>query len=375
MNQPTVLIVGASISGLACAAAFHRLGIDYIIIEKETKIAAPWRNHYERLHLHTDKGLSSLPYKQWDNKTPRYPSRQQVIDYLENYSDEFHIQPLFNTEALSIQKQKEHWITITNYHHFQSKYIIIATGAFSQPKLFHCKGLETFPGIVIHSSQYRTGKIYQNQNVLVVGFGNSACEIAIDLYEQGARPSISVRSSVNIIPRDLAGIPILRFSLFLSKLSPRVADAIAALLIRWKWGDVTKLGLQKMKYDVFQQIEKNGTTPVIDVGTLQHIKKGHIVVFDDIDFIQNKTVCFKSGKTKEVDAIIAAVGYERNDTDILAVDTNRFSDAKLSIGKQQYFGKEGLYFCGFHISPAGLIREISLEAKKIAKDIAKKSRT
>lgn len=374
MNQSTVLIVGASISGLACAAALQRFGIDYIIIEKEAQIATPWRNHYERLHLHTDKGLSCLPYKSWQKQTPRYPSRQQVIDYLEKYQDEFHIQPLFNTEALSIQKQNENWITTTNYQQFQSKHIIIATGAYSKPKPFNCKGIETFPGTVIHSSQYRTGKIYQKQNVLVIGFGNSAAEIALDLYEQGAYPSFSVRSAVNIIPRDLWGIPILRFSLFLSKFSPRVADAIVAILMRLKWGNIEKLGLKKMKYGVFQQIKKLGTIPVIDVGTIQYIKERHIAVFDEIDFVQNQTVYFKNGKQKDFNAIITAVGFERNDTAFVFVDKSRFDDAKLNIKEQQYFGKDGLYFCGFHISSTGLIREISSEAKTIAKDIAKKNK-
>ncbi len=144
--------------------------------------------------------------------------------------------------------------------------------------------------------------------------------------------------------------------------------------MRLKWGNIEKLGLKKIRYGVFAQIEKYGSIPVIDVGTLQQIKEEHIAVFDDIDFVQNQTVHFKSGKEKEFDAIVAAVGFERNDTAILAVDANRFLDARLSIKEQRHFGKDGLYFCGFHISPTGLIREISFEAKKIAKDIAKSSK-
>lgn len=372
MSRSTVLIVGASLSGLACAAALHKRGIDYIIIEKEAQIVTPWRNHYERLHLHTDKGLSSLPYKKWQKGTPRYPSRKQVIEYLEDYCDEFNIQPQFNTEVVSVKKEKESWIITTQQQQFQSKYIIIATGAFNKPKSFQCQGLQTFAGTVVHSSEYRTGKIYQNQNVLVVGFGNSASEIALDLYEQGAHPSLSIRSAVNVVPRDLWGIPILRFSLFLSKLSPRVADAIVAVLMQLKWGNIEKFGLKKMKYGVFQQIEKLSTTPVLDVGTLQHIKQGHIAVFDDIDFVQNQTIHFKNGKQKEFDAIVAAVGFERNDTAFVFVDKSRFDDARLSVDEQQLFGKDGLYFCGFHVSPTGFIREISSAAKQIAKDIAKK---
>src|SRR4029079_8537650 len=94
------------------------------------------------------------------------------------------------------------------------------------------KGMETFPGKILHSYGYKTGRDFKGQNVLVVGFGNSACEIAIDLYEQGAVPSMSVRSPVNVIPRDIMGIPILRLSLPMSLLPPGLADKIIAPLMR-----------------------------------------------------------------------------------------------------------------------------------------------
>ena len=104
MKQTNTLIIGASISGLASAACFKKRGIEYTIIEKENQIVTPWRNHYERLHLHTNKGLSSLPYKKFDKAIPRYPSRLQVIEYLENYQRTFDIHPIFNCRAESIKR-------------------------------------------------------------------------------------------------------------------------------------------------------------------------------------------------------------------------------------------------------------------------------
>ena len=83
MKEVRCLIVGASVSGLALAGSLRKLGIEYIIVEKQTQVATPWRNHYERLHLHTNKNTSNLPYKKFGNTIPRYPTRQQVVDYLE----------------------------------------------------------------------------------------------------------------------------------------------------------------------------------------------------------------------------------------------------------------------------------------------------
>ena len=155
--------------------------------------------------------------------------------------------------------------------------------------------------------------------------------------------------------------------------SSRVADAINAPLMRLLFGDITKLGLQKKSYGTFQQIQKDGTIPLLDIGTIKHIRKGHIKIYGDIDFIEGKTVHFANGKKEDFDAIVAAIGYYPNHSSIIDVDTSRFEDLKVSINRQKYFGKDGLYFCGFWIGPTGLIREISSDAKKIASDIAKKN--
>lgn len=87
------LIVGASVAGLSTAAALQKQGIDYTIIEKGDRVGAPWHRHYHRLHLHTSKRFSQLPFKKFGPGIPRYPSRQQVIDYLEDYRHTFNINP------------------------------------------------------------------------------------------------------------------------------------------------------------------------------------------------------------------------------------------------------------------------------------------
>jgi len=297
------------------------------------------------------------------------PSRQQVVEYLDDYQKEFNIQPVFNTEALSVKKVDDHWITRTTNGTFRSKYLVMATGAFGKPKPIQLKGIETFPGMVLHSCEYRTGKDFKGHNVLVIGFGNSACEIAIDLYEQGANPSMAVRSPVNVIPRDVLGIPVLELSLLLSRIPPRIADTLSAPLIKWLMGDLTKLGLKKMPYGPLEAIHKDGKAPILDIGTIQHIREGHIKIYDDIDHIEGATIHFKDGKKGIFDVLVAGIGYYRDYAEIIDVDKSRFEDLQISVDKQKYFGKDGLYFCGYWISPTGQIREIASDAKKIARDI------
>jgi indole-3-pyruvate monooxygenase len=370
VNQTNTLIIGASISGLASAASLQKQNIEYIIIEKQQQVATPWHNHYDRLHLHTNKRLSSLPYKKFGRTIPRYPSRQQVIDYLNHYQQAFAISPVFNTQALLVKKEAGYWMTETTNGLFKSKYVVMATGAYGKPKPIHFKGMETFAGKILHSCEYKTGRDFTGENVLVVGFGNSACEMAVDLYEQGALPAMSVRSPVNVVPRDVLGVPVLELSLLMNRLSPRIADTISAPLMRWLLGDLTKLGLKKLPYGPLEEIRRDGNAPVLDIGTIEHIRKGHIKIYGDIDYIEDKTIHFKDGRKETFTAIVAGIGYCRDDAGIVDVDKSRFEDLRVCAGKQKYFGKDGLYFCGYWISPTGQIREIASDAKKIAGHIA-----
>ena len=203
------LIVGASSAGLASAACLQKKGIEFIVLEKQPQVATAWRNHYDRLHLHTSKKQSALPFKSFDASLPTYPSRRHVIDYLDNYASEMNIHPVYNTEVFSIKKENNKWITETNNGTYQSGYVIVATGLNNKPAMAQWEGMSSFKGTVMHSSQYKNGKEFTGKNVLVVGFGNSGCEQTICLHEYGAHPALSVRSAVNVLPRDIFGFPVL----------------------------------------------------------------------------------------------------------------------------------------------------------------------
>lgn len=366
-----VLIVGASISGLATAACLRRRKVEFVIIEKEGAIAAPWRHHYDRLHLHTNKRLSGLPFRKWGRLTPRYPSRQEVIDYLEDYRRAFDIQPHFQTEARSIRRSGDGWVTETASGTFGSNYVVMATGAYGKPRMVGFSGQESYPGRVLHSYEYKTGAEFTGQRVLVVGFGNSACEIAIDLVEQGAVVSMAVRSAVNVIPRDILGVPVLELSLLLRYLPPRLADRISAPLVRGVIGDVARLGLEPMPYGPIVQIVKDGKAPVLDIGIVRLIREGRVRIFSGVDRIGGAVVHFADGRSEVFDAIVAGIGYERNCSQIVEVEGRRFDDLRVSAARQRSFGEDGLYFCGYWLSPTGQIREIARDAKRIARDIAR----
>ena len=130
------------------------------------------------------------------------------------------------------------------------------------------EGLNSFKGMILHSSQYKNGAAFAGKNVLIVGFGNSGCEQAICLHEYGAHPSLSVRSAVNVLPRDIFGFSVLEIGKLTSIFPPKLADKINAPLIRMLVGDIKKLGLRKSTYGPREQIEKQKRIPLLDIGTM-----------------------------------------------------------------------------------------------------------
>jgi indole-3-pyruvate monooxygenase len=367
----TTVIIGASAAGLATAACLKQLGVDYVLLEQADQVAARWRKHYDRLHLHTNRALSGLPYYPMPSDYPRFPSRDQFIKYLEDYAKKFDLAPRFGQKAVSVEPKDGEWITQTQDSAYHSHSVVIATGNAGQPQMPSFTGMEQFQGTILHSRDYKNGAAYKGKSVLVVGFGNSGGEIAIDLFEHGAKPALSVRSAVNIIPREIAGIPVIAIRVYSPNFPPAFSDLIFKPLISMTIGDVTKLGLRKLPYGPLTQIDRDKHIPLIDVGTVKHIREGHITVYPGISRFNATGIVFEDGRELAADAVVMATGYRPALHDFLPI-ADRVID---SSGTPLVSGREstvaGLYFCGFYLSPTGMLREIGIEAQRIAKAIAK----
>ena len=366
------IIIGAGPAGLAVGACLKRAGIPYLILEQSDQVGASWRRHYDRLHLHTDKKNSELPFVSYPANYPRYPARDQVVKYLEEYAGQFALDIRFNQRVQSVRRDNDTWLVQTQDTLHASPNLVVATGNVRQPLLPAWHGLDSFHGRVMHSSEYRNGSAFKGQRVLVVGFGNSGGEIAIDLYEHGAKPGIAVRSAVNVIPRELAGLPILSIGILQNKIPAWLADAMNAPILRLAVGDITRHGLRKLPYGPVTQIRQDHHIPLIDVGTMKLIRDGKIVVYPGVAEISGNRIKFEGGKEAEFDALILATGYRARVNDFLqTVPTVTDQDGvPTSSGKETQL--PGLYFCGYYVSPTGMLREIAIEARQISAAIASK---
>jgi indole-3-pyruvate monooxygenase len=366
------IVIGAGAAGLAVAACLKQAQVSCLILEQSDKVGTAWRQHYDRLHLHTDKAHSELPFVPFPKDCPRYPSRSQVIDYLEAYARKFQLEPRFGQRVESVSCENKLWEIRTQDTLYQAANLVIAAGYNREPYLPNFSGQTLFRGTLLHSSLYRNGELFKNQEVLVVGFGNSGGEIAIDLWEHGAQPSLSVRGPVNIIPRELFGIPILAIAILENKLPPRWADALNAPILAAVVGDLTRYGLRKLPHGPITQIQRDGRIPLIDVGTIKLIKQGQIAVFPGIARFTEEGVIFSDGVEKHFDAVILATGYRPRVNTFLGQASGAYdkNGTPLSSGEETLL--PGLYFCGYSVPPTGMLHEIALEARRIGGLIARR---
>src|SRR6266487_2933913 len=356
------IVIGAGPAGLAVGACLKQANLPYIILEQNDKVGSAWHSHYDRLHLHTDKRNSELPFVSYPKDYPRYLSRAQVVEYLDSYAEKLQLNIRFNQQVISTSCQNGEWEVQTQDTLYQASNLVIATGYNREPSLPSWQGQNLFPGTILHSSQYKNGEPFRGQRVLVVGFGNSGGEIAIDLWEHGAQPSIAVRSAVNVIPRELFGIPILSIGIIENKIPSKLADAINAPILSAVVGDITKYGLRKLPYGPVTQIRNDVHIPLIDVGTIRLIKDGHLVVYAGIKEFTREGVIFTDGKQAEFDAVILATGYRPRVDTFLKVNSNIFDQDGTPLSSGRETSIPGLYFCGYYVAPTGMFREISMEA-------------
>ena len=368
------LVIGAGPAGLATAACLAQHGERALVIDQAREVANSWRQHYERLHLHTVKTHSALPGLPFPDSEPHYVSRQGVVDDLTRYAERHGIEPELGETVVGIEPAEigAGWLTRTSGGRLiASRRVVVATGANRRPRVPALHGQGHFGGRVLHSRGYRTAKPFAEQRVLVVGMGNTGAEIALDLVEHGVRAALSVRSPLNIVYRDVLGRPTQLSSMLLSRLPPVLGDAAAALLRDLTVGDLGRYGLHTATVSPLRQLREDGKTPVIDVGTVARIKSGDIQVYAGIQTLLHGGVRFTDGTEHPFDAVLLATGYDPALNDLFPATLLPLDARGLPTEVVGQADLAGVYFVGFDVrQPGGLLRAIAAQAQRVADHIA-----
>ncbi|CAI8614439.1 unnamed protein product [Vicia faba] len=370
VNGP--VIIGAGPSGLATAACLREQGVPFIVLERADCIASLWqRRTYDRLKLHLPKQFCQLPNLPFPDDFPEYPSKKQFINYLETYANKFEINPQFN-ECVQSAKYDETsglWRVKTNEVEYICRWLVVATGENAECVTPEIEGLSEFKGEVVHACDYKSGQNFKGKKVLVVGCGNSGMELSLDLSNHHALPSMVVRSSVHVLPREIFGISTFELAVMMLKWLPLwIVDKLLLILTWFLLGDMEKFGIKRPSMGPLQLKNTEGKTPVLNIGTLDKIRSGDIKVVPGINkFHKNGQVELVNGQKIDVDAVVLATGYRSNVPSWLQegefFSKNGYPKMPFPHG---WKGNSGLYAVGF--TKRGL-SGASSDAVKIAQDI------
>lgn len=361
------VIVGAGPAGLAAAACLKEVGLAVELLDRGERVGDSWRRHYDCLHLHTSRGRSGLPGLALPANTGRYPALKDVITYFEDYARHHDLAPRFGCDVTGVTRQGQGWLVTHGAGQSPADIVVIATGINGSPRTPDWPG--AFDGPVLHSSAYRNATPFGGQRVLVVGFGNSGGDIALDLANAGVAVDLSVRGPVNILPKQLFGIPITSYGTLTRLLGYKMADRLTAPVLRMAVGRPEDYGLAAMSKGPAAMVHEDERIPMIDVGALGAIKAGRITVRPGVAALEGRNVRFADDTAQPFDAIIAAIGYTVDLRPILGPDCAALDDrghARISGGPT---AEPGLYFCSLHVSPYGQLFTTGQEAMAIARHV------
>ncbi|MGW3654251.1 flavin-containing monooxygenase [Streptomyces sp. NPDC005151] len=372
-----VYVIGGGPGGLAAAAALRAQGVRAVVLEKSESVGASWRRHYDRLHLHTTRRWSALPGLTMPRRFGRWVARDDVVRYLEKYVEQHELEVVTGVEVTRIDRAVDGtgWqLTASGGRVLTGRAVVVATGHNHTPRIPDWAGRDTFTGELLHASDYRNPAPYAGRDVLVVGIGNTGAEIAVDLVEGGAsRVRIAVRTVPHIVRRSTAGWPAQATGILVRRLPVRLVDRAGRLMARAAVPDLSEQGLPRPDTGLYSRV-KDGAIPVQDVGLIDAVRGGRVVPVPTVDSFDKGAVVLADGTRITPDAVIAATGYRRALEGLVGhLDVLDARGRPVVHGGRTPKQAPGLYFTGFTNPISGMLREMALDAEKIAKRLAKRT--
>lgn len=363
------VVIGAGPAGLAVAAELGRAGLHAVVLDKADRVGSSWSKHYDRLHLHTVRQLSGLPGMPIPRRYGAWVARDDVLRYLSDYAADLDVRLGVTATALT---RDGRWHVATDQGTISTDVVVVATGYNHTAKTPDLPGLGTYSKKVVHSSEYRNPADLGGHTVLVVGPGNSGAEIAADLAESGADVSLAMRTAPNIVRRAVAGIPAQYLVMSISMLPLKARDAISSFVQKISVGDLSKYGIPKAPRGIVTQQLRDDVTPTIDVGLLAALRKGTVRVVPGVTGFTKDAVLLADGTSVTPDAVVLATGFSRG-LEGLVGPLGVLSGAKgrpVINADEQLEQYPGLYFIGYSNPLEGNLRQVNIDAKRIARKVS-----
>ena len=364
-----VCVIGAGSSGIAACQVLHARGVDFDCYETGSHVGGNWHylndngmsSAYRSLHINTSTRQMQFASFPMPAELPAYPNHFQIAQYFDDFVDHFGLRDkiTFRTEVTAVVPVDGSYdVTVRSLDtgtERTSRYrsVIVANGHHWDPRLPEPDFPGIFTGERVHSHYYRTFDPYVGKRVVVLGIGNSACDIAVELSRVADRTFLAMRRSAHVLPKFLFGIPtdhlttspLARGPLWLQRLSMQALLALTR-------GSVTGYGLPKPDHKVL------AAHPTVSDDILTRVGHGDVTVKPNITRFDGDAVVFDDGSREQVDVVIYCTGY-RITFPFLADDIVTTTDNEVALYHRVVPPSHpGLYFLGL-IQPLGAIMPLA----------------
>jgi len=379
ISLPKICVIGAGPSGIAAVKNLQEQGLTNIVVfEKNSQIGGNWVYNEENQHSSVYETTHIISSKRWsefeDFPMPAeyadYPSHSQLLHYFNSYATQFNLHQYirFNTSVLNVKpEQQNQWIVrfedANGQHEELFDYVLVANGHHWDPAMPNYPG--EFSGEISHSHAYKKASVYQNKRVLVVGGGNSACDLAVEISRVAKNTAVSMRRGYHIFPKFIFGKATDVAVAKIQWMPAWFRQKLIALVIRGLQGRYAKYKLPKPDCGPLE------IHPTINSELLYFIRHGKIQPKPGMERFDGETVHFTDGSSAEYDTVIFATGYKISfpffDKD--CIDFSKSTKIPL-YRKMMHPEFESLYFIGL-CQPQGCIWPLAdYQSKIVARIIA-----
>ncbi len=306
-------VIGAGAAGLAVAKNFKEQGIAFDVFDRHDDVGGlwgygrPYSAVYGSTRLISSKPMTEFRGFPMPGELPDYPGHKDVFHYMKSYANAFDLREhiTFNTEVRRTESVGHCWqVEFASGEKRTYAGLVLASGVAWDPNYPDLPG--SFSGHSLHSLEYKTPNFATGKSVLVIGGGNSGCDIAADVGRHARRSFFSVRRGYHFIPRHVFGIPSDQFGEVAIKMGAplRIRQWINQFIVRMLLGDPVKLGLPKPDHRILE------SHPIVNAEVLDEIRAGRVSPKTDVKELRGDKVLFVDGSEESVDIVIYATGYK-----------------------------------------------------------------
>jgi len=313
-----VCVIGAGPAGIAAAKNCAQSGLDFVVFEKNDKVGGNWvfnaktghSSVYENTHIISSKAWSEYEDFPMPPDYPDYPNHRQLQAYFESYAKHFHVYDRirFNHAVTSVKPRSQGgWdVVYADAEGLERAEIfdvmMIANGHHWNPKFPDYEG--TFDGTMMHSHDFKgVDDEWRGKNVLVIGAGNSACDVAVESARVAGKVCISMRSPQWFVPKFIFGQPSDVFAARTKWLPPPIKQRTFKALLTLLQGSYTKYGLP-----VNTDLPLNHH-PTLNSDFLDFVRHGRIKPRPGVARLDGDAVVFTDGTRERFDIVCACTGF------------------------------------------------------------------